>query len=88
MAEVRAAIGDRARHPEYIRTAHSFGYAFCGAVRELDTPALAASDGAIGCRLIWGAREIELVSGESLFGAAQAAPHGSTSPVSHAGTRA
>jgi DNA-binding winged helix-turn-helix (wHTH) protein len=29
VAEVRAALGDAARRPVYIRTAHGFGYAFC-----------------------------------------------------------
>ncbi|HVT03115.1 MAG TPA: winged helix-turn-helix domain-containing protein [Thermoanaerobaculia bacterium] len=33
--EVRAAIGDAARAPRYIRTAHRFGYAFSGEVAEL-----------------------------------------------------
>lgn len=27
--ELRAALGDRARKPHFIRTAHGFGYAFC-----------------------------------------------------------
>jgi DNA-binding winged-HTH domains len=30
VAEIREAIGDRARTPLFIRTAHGFGYAFCG----------------------------------------------------------
>ena len=30
VAEVREALGDAARRPVYIRTAHGFGYAFCG----------------------------------------------------------
>jgi TolB-like protein/Tfp pilus assembly protein PilF len=37
--EARIAIGDDARKPLYIRTVHTFGYAFAGTVRE------AASDG-------------------------------------------
>jgi len=32
VAELRAALGDEARHPSYIRTVHGFGYAFCGPV--------------------------------------------------------
>jgi TolB-like protein len=32
--EIRAAIGDDARSPRYVRTAHRFGYAFSGAVTE------------------------------------------------------
>ena len=30
--ELRRALGDHARAPRYIRTVHSFGYAFCGDV--------------------------------------------------------
>ena len=30
--EVRRALGDDARSPRYIRTAHGYGYAFCGEV--------------------------------------------------------
>jgi DNA-binding winged helix-turn-helix (wHTH) protein len=33
VAEVRAALGDSARAPEFIRTAYGTGYAFCGSVR-------------------------------------------------------
>ena len=30
IAEIREALGDNARQPRFIRTAHRFGYAFCG----------------------------------------------------------
>src|SRR5687768_2332494 len=30
VAEIRAALGDPARAPKFVRTAHGFGYAFCG----------------------------------------------------------
>ena len=30
IAELREALGDIARQPRFIRTAHRFGYAFCG----------------------------------------------------------
>src|SRR5438046_958490 len=30
VAEIRAALGDHARAPVYVRTMHGFGYAFCG----------------------------------------------------------
>ena len=32
--EIRAAIGDDARNPRFVRTAHRFGYAFSGAVTQ------------------------------------------------------
>src|SRR5215470_10876078 len=34
VAVVRQALHDDHRNPRYIRTAHGFGYAFCGEVRE------------------------------------------------------
>jgi Tol biopolymer transport system component/DNA-binding winged helix-turn-helix (wHTH) protein len=40
---IRAALDDDAREPRYIRTAHGFGYAFCGEVGENGaSPAVAA----------------------------------------------
>ena len=30
VAEIRKALGDRGRAPQWVRTAHGFGYAFCG----------------------------------------------------------
>lgn len=43
--EIRAAIGDDARAPRYIRTVHRFGYAFSGSV-EGASPSAAASPSA------------------------------------------
>jgi len=34
VTELRSALGDKARSPRYLRTAHRFGYAFCGSVVE------------------------------------------------------
>ncbi len=34
VAEIRAALGDSARDPKYIRTSHGVGYAFCGTAFE------------------------------------------------------
>ncbi len=39
VAELREAIGDDARQPRFVRTVHSFGYAFAGPVTEGDVPA-------------------------------------------------
>ena len=35
--EVRAALGDSARPPRYVRTVHRFGYAFCSTAIEEPT---------------------------------------------------
>jgi DNA-binding winged helix-turn-helix (wHTH) protein len=68
VADVRAAIGDDADEPRFIRTVHGFGYAFSGSPAGAD-PARAAPppDGRV-LRLLWGKREIELGEGASLLG--------------------
>ena len=38
VAEIRAALGDPARAPKFVRTAHGFGYAFCGEAVPLIDP--------------------------------------------------
>ena len=59
--DLRAALGESAREPRYIRTVHGFGYAF-------------VPDGGVeltvrtNCRLICDGRIIELAIGENLVG--------------------
>ena len=62
VAELRAALGDDAKEPRFIRTLHTFGYAFVAA----ETP-LPGGEGP-PCRLIWGERQIHLLPGENLVG--------------------
>lgn len=38
VAEIRAALGDPARAPRFVRTAHGVGYAFCGQAEPLIDP--------------------------------------------------
>jgi DNA-binding winged helix-turn-helix (wHTH) protein len=72
VAELRAALGDDARHPRLVRTVHGFGYAFSGeAATELQTPS--APPDAFACRLTWGDREILLREGEHVLGRAPTA---------------
>ena len=59
--DLRAALGETAREPRYIRTSHGFGYAFVpdeGAIISLRTH----------CRLICEGRVVELVNGENMVG--------------------
>jgi DNA-binding winged helix-turn-helix (wHTH) protein len=59
--DLRAALGESAREPRYIRTIHGFGYAFVpdeGVSITLRT----------NCRLICDGRVIELLPGENLVG--------------------
>jgi DNA-binding winged helix-turn-helix (wHTH) protein len=64
VSELRAALGDDARSPRYIRTVHGFGYAF---EDQAAAPA-AGRHGAFAHRLVWGAREIELNDGVNEVG--------------------
>lgn len=65
IAEIRRALGDAARSAKWIRTAHGFGYAFCGdAVAE---PIRTAFDRP-SCWLEWGRRRFPLPVGEHVVG--------------------
>ena len=66
VAEVRRALGDRDGPPRFVRTAHGFGYAFCGTVTGDD--AAETREGAIVYRLAWQRREVSLRRGENLLG--------------------
>jgi DNA-binding winged helix-turn-helix (wHTH) protein len=68
-AELRSALADDARDPRFIRTVHTYGYAFCGTTDA--PPAAAASPRSRDervCRLVWRDREITLAEGENLLG--------------------
>jgi DNA-binding winged helix-turn-helix (wHTH) protein len=74
VGELRAALGDHAHAPRYIRTVHGFGYAFVAEVRD-DTPAatlpaasVARSPALLTARLLWGGRLIPLSAGPSILG--------------------
>src|SRR5919106_4205744 len=38
VGEIRAALSDPARAPKFVRTAHGFGYAFCGDAEQSTDP--------------------------------------------------
>lgn len=64
-SEVRAAIGDDARHPHLLRTLHGHGYAFASGVvvePQLETGRLTAF------RLLWGERQAALCEGANVLG--------------------
>jgi DNA-binding winged helix-turn-helix (wHTH) protein len=62
IAEIRAALGDDARSPLFVRTASRSGYAFCAAATELAGPAQAR------CWLAWEGRTYPLAEGENTVG--------------------
>ena len=71
VGELRAALGDDAREPRYIRTVHGFGYAFVAEVREGAEPpasSVAGSPALLTARLLWGDRLIPLSPGENVLG--------------------
>ena len=66
VAELRAALGDDAKEPRYVRTVYGFGYAFAGDVDAPGSPDVALASGAT--RVIWGRRVTPLVEGENVLG--------------------
>jgi DNA-binding winged helix-turn-helix (wHTH) protein len=67
VGELRKALGDLGRPARFVRTVHSFGYAFCGTTSALRAPA-PAIESSSAYVLIVGRREIALVPGENLLG--------------------
>jgi len=65
VAELRAALGDDAKKPRFVRTLHTFGYAFFA---EAVAEATVAKDPPEICHLVWGDRQISLLPGENLVG--------------------
>jgi DNA-binding winged helix-turn-helix (wHTH) protein len=67
VAEIRAALGDSSHSPAWIRTAHGFGYAFCGDAIAAPENAAAPLDRPL-CWLEWGRRRFPLSVGEHIVG--------------------
>jgi DNA-binding winged helix-turn-helix (wHTH) protein len=67
VAEIREALSDQARAPRFIRTAHGFGYAFCGNATELPNQNRIGADRP-ACWLEWGRRRFPLSVGEHVIG--------------------
>jgi DNA-binding winged helix-turn-helix (wHTH) protein len=67
VAEIREALDDRARAPLFIRTAHGFGYAFCGAATTLTGRHETAADRPT-CWLECDTRRFPLATGEHVIG--------------------
>jgi DNA-binding winged helix-turn-helix (wHTH) protein len=67
IAEVRAALGDQARAPVFIRTAHGYGYAFCGDAAVVSAEKTAVAD-RTRCWLEWGRLRFPLPDGAHVVG--------------------
>lgn len=62
--EVRNALGDHAKEPEFVRTVHGFGYAFESPAREVRQQEPAEERHVV----LWGSSEICLVEGPNVVG--------------------
>ncbi len=62
VVEIRQALDDSSREPQYIRTVHRVGYAFCG---QVTAPRWA---GAPQCWIEWGTQRFPLHAGEYVIG--------------------
>jgi DNA-binding winged helix-turn-helix (wHTH) protein len=65
VTEVRQALDDSAREPQYIRTVHRYGYAFCGEAHE-DVPATTGRPS--DYFVLWRGQEIPLLHGQNVIG--------------------
>lgn len=65
VAELRTALGERARRGRFVRTIHRFGYAFKGTVTELTPP---AHDARARCWIVWEWGQAPLTEGVHVLG--------------------
>jgi DNA-binding winged helix-turn-helix (wHTH) protein len=66
VSEIRRAIGDNRQQPEFVRTVHGIGYAFCGTAVQVE--AAAAAPEALFCWVAWAGRTSSLSEGENVIG--------------------
>jgi len=64
--ELRTALEDDAKQPQFLRTVYGYGYAFCAEAREEAGTKSTPSSGA--ARLAYDGRDIPLFSGENVIG--------------------
>ena len=66
VAELRAALGDDAKEPRFVRTVYGFGYAFASDAGA--EGAAGPSTAGVAPRVLWEKRVIPLVEGENVLG--------------------
>jgi len=66
VSEIRRAIGDNRQQPEFVRTVHGIGYAFCGTAVQVEAAAAALE--ALVCWVAWAGRTSSLSEGENVIG--------------------
>ena len=67
VAEVREALGEKARDGHFVRTVHRFGYAFAETATEQGAPAPTAA-GRARCWIVWEFGHVGLPDGDHLLG--------------------
>jgi DNA-binding winged helix-turn-helix (wHTH) protein len=68
VGEIRRALSEDAQSPQFIRTAHGVGYAFCGETTDLNCPRHARDEAKTRCWLVWRNRTIPLATGDNILG--------------------
>jgi DNA-binding winged helix-turn-helix (wHTH) protein len=68
VSEIRATLEDTARRPQYVRTSHGAGYAFCGTAVECAARSRRDVGGAANCSLVGNAGTFSLVEGTQVLG--------------------
>lgn len=68
VSDVRRALGDDPKRPQFVRTVHGVGYAFCGDAVHIDVHIGESSSAEAPCWLVWGDRTFRLSDGENVIG--------------------
>src|SRR5262245_9601733 len=68
LTEIRAAIGDRAHQPPFVRTVHRFGYAFSGTAHQMQEAIAQVASRRLARWLLRGRRRVPLQTGERTIG--------------------
>lgn len=68
VSEIRRALSEDPHSPQFIRTAHGVGYAFCGETRDLASTGRAHADPKTRRWLVWRDRTFLLASGDNVIG--------------------
>jgi DNA-binding winged helix-turn-helix (wHTH) protein len=68
VAELRAALGDDAKEPRFVRTVYGFGYAFAGECEADGAAPLPPAHAGASARVHWEKRIVPLVEGDNVLG--------------------
>jgi hypothetical protein len=68
VSEIRRAISEDAQSPQFIRTAHGVGYAFCGEATDLSSRSRSHEEPKTRCWLVWKNRTFVLSPGDNVIG--------------------